>query len=247
MGKGLDHLEALDHLLDVAVDITQGILLLLVIPAAASAEDLEDQEGGTQSQNRYQKEQRAHHQHDHHDAHEHDSAGDQGDQTLLQSHLDIVGVVGEAAHEFAVGVLVEVGQRKGLEVVKEVFAQAVGAPLGQLDHDGRLGVDRHHTHQIDAYQLEDIHKEVHGAGIAAVGDVVDDDEVDEGGAANVGAYREQQAHQHQKKGPLPLGKVAQQAGDRPLQVLGLFKAAVSSRAPPGRAVCIGHYSFTPSC
>ena len=76
VGEGLDHLEALNHLLNVAVDAAQRGLLGLVVPAALAAHLGEHQHGHDQHHQRHQKEQRVGHQHDGHNAHKHQSAGE---------------------------------------------------------------------------------------------------------------------------------------------------------------------------
>ena len=255
MGEGLDHLQTLNGLLDVAVHRAQVGLLLAVEPPGPAAEDLEDREGGPQGEHRHQEEEGAHREHDHHDAHEHQDAGEEGDHALLQGQLHVVGVVGEAAHELPVGVLVKVGEGQGLEVVEKLLAHAVGAPLGQLDHDARLAVGTHPAHGVDAQELEDVGQEPGGGGVDAPGDVVDDDQVDEAGAGDVGEHRPQQAHQDDEQRPLLPGQVAHEAGNGLAQVLGLLEAAPgagtagTSAAGAGHAVLIllGHYSCTPSC
>ena len=68
---------------------------------------------------------------------------------LLQRQLDVVGVVGEAAHELAVGMLVKVAQRQLLQLVEQILAQLVAALLRQLGHQVGLevGGGRHTEHR----------------------------------------------------------------------------------------------------
>lgn len=134
MGEGLDHLQTLDGLLDVAVQGAQSGLLLGEVVTALAAQLLEHQQGDRQHDQGDQEEDAAQVEHHGHDAHEGEQGGDTLEDGLLHDLEDVVGVVGEPAHQVAVGVLVEVGQGQGLHVVEQVPPQGVGAPLSHPDH-----------------------------------------------------------------------------------------------------------------
>ena len=136
--EGLDHAQALYHLLDIAVHLAQRALLLLIQPAASPAYRAYRQETARQHQQRYEKQRRAGHDEYDHDAHERQARGEYRHYALLQHLLHIVRVVGKAAHELAVRVLVEEGQGQLLQLVKELRPELVRSPVRQLRHDGRL-------------------------------------------------------------------------------------------------------------
>ena len=71
MREGLDDAQALYHLLDVAVHLAQGALLLLVEPAAAPAYRADGEEAAGQHEQRYEKERRAGDDEYDYDAYEH--------------------------------------------------------------------------------------------------------------------------------------------------------------------------------
>ena len=174
VGKGLDHLQTLDDLLDLAVHVAQGALLGAVEFPAASAQGLEQNDGDSQQKGGDQKELPVDEEHHAHQAGKHQHTGAQGDHALLQGHLHIVRVVGEAAHQFPVGMLVKVAQRQGLELVEQVLAQAVDPALGQADHHGGLpiggGAACHIDHHQDQYGLSQAGK----VGAGGPDKVVDD-------------------------------------------------------------------------
>ena len=240
VGKGLDYLQALNHLLDVAVHITQGSLLLLIELTAAAAQALEELDGHNKQQGGDDKQLPVDKEHQAHQAHKHQAAGTQGDHALLQGQLYVVRVVGKAAHQLAVGVLVKVAQGQVLELVEQVLAQAVDAPLGQTDHYGSLAVGGQTADKVDAHQHDDGLGQTGHVGTARPDKVVDD-ATHHIGAAQVGAYRHQQAAQHRQQRQLAAGEVAQQTADGLAHILGLLES------PSGGMIGSRHYSPTPSC
>ncbi len=187
VGEGLDHLQPLDDLLDVAVHVAQCGLLLLVVAAAAAAQLVEHGHGDRQHQGGDQKELPVDEEHHGHQTYKHEAAGAHGDHALLQGQLHVVRVVGEAAHQLPVGVLVKVGQGEVLQLVKQVAAQAVHPPLGQADHDGRLAVSGQTAHQVHAHQGQNGPAQAGKVGAARPDEVVDD-APHHIGAADVGAH-----------------------------------------------------------
>ena len=240
VGKGFYHLQPLDGLLNFPVDRSQGGLLLLVKPPAAASQLLEQEHGKPQHQNGGKKQLPVDDKHQGHQPREHQAAGEQRDHALLEGHLHVVRVVGEPAHQFAVGVLVEVGQRELLQRVKQVLAQAVDPLLRQPDHHGRLAVGGQAAQQIDARQLEDGPGQPGEVGAARPDEVVDDGP-HEIRPAQIGGHRDQQAQQHEQQGQLAFGEVAHQPAHGPFQIFGL------DIAPSWGAMRSWHYSPTPSC
>ena len=240
VGEGLDHLQPLDDLLDVAVHVAQGCLLLLIEAAAAPAQLVEQHHGERQHQGGDQEQLPVDEKHHGHQAHEHQAAGAHGDHALLQGQLHVVRVVGEAAHQLAVGVLVKVGQRQILQFVEQVLAQPVDPPLGQPHHNGGLSVGGRAADEVDAYQDQDGPAQAGEVGAARPDEVVDD-APHHVGATDVGEHRDQQASEHGHQGQLAAGEITQQPGYGLAQILGLLIA------PPGGAIGSRHYSPTPSC
>ena len=134
MGEGLDHLQTLDGLLDVAVQGAQSGLLLGEVAAALATQLLEHQQGDCQHDQGDQKEHSAQIEHHDHDAHEGEQGGDTLEDGLLQDLKYIVGIVGESAHQVAVGVLVKVGQGQSLHMVEQIPPQGIGASLCHTNH-----------------------------------------------------------------------------------------------------------------
>lgn len=94
VGEGLNHLQPLNDLLDLAIDITQGRLLLLVIFPAPSAQCPKEIHSHYQQQGGDQKELPVDEQHHGHQTHKHQAARAQRNYALLQSHLYVIRVIG---------------------------------------------------------------------------------------------------------------------------------------------------------
>ena len=239
MGEGLDHLQPLYDLLNLAVYLAQCSLLSLIVLPAPAAQGFEQPHGQSQDQGGGEEQLPVGDQHDSHQPHKHQTAGEQGDKALLQGHLYVVCVVGKAAHQLAVGVAVEVGQGQLLQLVKQLFAQAVGALLGQPDHNGALEIDGHAAQQVDGHQLEDGKAQAGKVG-AARPDKVVDDAPQHIGAADVGGHRGDQTQKHQQQGQRTLGQIAQQTQGGLFQIFGIGETAAAAHWS-------WHYSCTPSC
>jgi hypothetical protein len=146
-------------------------LLRLEVGAAFAAylahdkgHDRQDCEGDAQ-QDRAEQE--------HHDesADETENSGHELNYAHLEGHLYGVDVVGVAAHQFAVGVTVEVAKGQLLHFGEQVPAEGVAGTLGDLHHEAALPVGRHHADQVDAGQY---HQRTRQAGEIARKDVVID-------------------------------------------------------------------------
>ena len=153
MGKRLDHLQPLNHLLNISVDGAQGGLLPGVVFPAALAKHGKHRRHRRQQSQRHQKQHGGQGNHHGDDPHEGDNAGQQLNHRLLQSHLHVVRVVGEAAHQLAVGVGVKVAQRQLLKLVKQLPAQPVAALHGQLGHEIGLKVGAHRGQRVHTDEL----------------------------------------------------------------------------------------------
>ena len=240
MGEGLYHLQPLDGLLDFSVYLAQGSLLLLIELSAAAPQLLEQEHGEDQHQGGDQKQLPVDDQHEDHQPHKHQAAGEQRNHALLEGHLHIVGVVGEAAHQLPVGVLVKVGQGELLQGVEEVLPQAVDPLLRQTDHGGGLAVGGQTAQQVNTRQLEDGQPQPGEVGAARPDEVVDDGP-HKVRPAQIGAYRHQKAEQDEEQGQLALGEVTHQAAHGLFQVFGLDWPGLEG------LMRSWHYPPTPSC
>ena len=212
MGEGLDHLQTLDGLLDVAVQGAQSGLLLGEVVTALAAQLLEHQQGEHQHDQRDQEEDAAQVEHHGHDAHEGEQGGDALEDGLLHDLEHVVGVVGEPAHQVAVGVLVKVGQRQGLHVVEQVPPQGVGAPLSHPDHHVALEEVASGGEDVDGQQLQHLRPQAGQGGLTGghrCRDLIDDGTHDIGSAhaGQCGGDDAEEAHDEHDR---VLAHVAQQ-------------------------------------
>ena len=230
--EGFDHLQALDHLLDVAVHRSQRALLPGEILPAASAEQGEHRQHRPQHHQGAQEQQRGQGHHHGHHPHEGDHAGDELDHRLLKGRLHVVRVVGEAAHELAVGVGVEVAQGELLELVEQLPAHTVAALEGQLGHQVGLEVSAPRRDQIGSRQLDAGGYQLREAGLPGgqgQGEAVEDGLLQVGGPDAQQGFRHH-AGQHRGQQDGPVHNVFHGAQGGFAQVLGL------AEAPPGPPV-----------
>ena len=150
--EDLDHLGARDGLLDVAVDGTQGRLLghvvlggLLTDQTAAEEVQRHEQQG----QNGQKPAGVEHHEHRTHQGNgARDEAGDGG----VDHHVDGVHVVGEAGHQLARGVGIEVADGEPLELSEQIVADLLHGVLGDGDHEASLQVGGDDAREVDGGQ-----------------------------------------------------------------------------------------------
>ena len=118
-----------------------------------------NQQHDRHDQQRGQRQPAVEHEHGDHDADQREHAGEEGGDVLRDGLVDGVDIVGQAAHQLAGGMRVEEADRKLLQVVEEVAAQALEGALREARHDpvGQGGeqvgqeVDQEHQ-QGDAQQ-----------------------------------------------------------------------------------------------
>ena len=137
--KDLYDLLPLDHLLNIAVDIPQILLLRPEVPAAALAYGHNNQEHQPQGKQRHQKQYWAEVQHHANNARKGQRVGKQTHQTVIQNLVDGLDIVGIAAHQFAVGVGVKVAEGQALHPGEEVLPDGMGGLLGDVDHNPGIG------------------------------------------------------------------------------------------------------------
>ena len=156
--KDLDDLLALDHLLDVAVDLAHRLLLGREVPTAPAADELHRQHHDRQHAKGDKGQRGA--QDDHHGdgANKGEGAGHQASEAVVQCLGDGLDVVGIAAHELAVGVGIEVLQGQALHLLKEVLPDLGHRVLGHMDHDAGVAVgaggacDIHKGHEKEHFR-----------------------------------------------------------------------------------------------
>ena len=139
-------------LLDVAVDRAQRRLLGGVEAAAA----LHDEHAALEEQrNEHHGDQRQPDvgvDHHHQRAHQRGRTGDHRNHRIVQHLADVVHVVGEAAHDFAVVVGVEVAHGQLLQLGEQIPANALHGALGHAHHQPVLQKGRQHAHDVGAQQ-----------------------------------------------------------------------------------------------
>ncbi|OQA95034.1 MAG: hypothetical protein BWY25_02589 [Chloroflexi bacterium ADurb.Bin222] len=149
--EGLHRFLAGDGLLDDAVERPQVLLLRAVALARAPGD-----EPGQRHRQR-DDEQRDHRQrhvdHEHHDDHpdEVEGAGEELRCAAAQRIADVFHVIREAAHQIAVGVLIEEAQRERLQFGKELLPQIAHGVLGDARHEIVLRPRPGGGQHVDAY------------------------------------------------------------------------------------------------
>ena len=242
VGEGLHHFQPFYHLLNVAVDPAQrGLLLPGILPGPA-AHKLDDAEGRRQNHQSDEEKQGADIDHHGHHAHEHQPRGDHRHHRILQRHLHVVGVVGKAAHQLAVGMAVIVGDGQVLQGVKQVAAEPFCALFGQNGHDDGLGIGSGNAHQIDPGQRDQRLEKIPGA-MENPADQIVDQRPHIVGTADIAGHRKEEAQEYHHKGQLALGEIPQYPQGGSFCILGLGE---TSSARPAMSWS-RHYSLTPSC
>ena len=224
VGEHLHHTLAAYHLLHIAVDCAQGLLLIDEELGGVSGHRLGDKEDSEDGQDHDGGEDGGGEEHG--EEHHHD--GDGGGDTLgdgLGDHLTQgVDVAGVAAHQVAHLMGVEIAHRQLLHVgehgVTDVLldalghrhhqpgGQEVGQHAGQVDH-------RHHAQKAD--QRPKIGRRIPQHG----GDILFDQNVQRAVAGHGGAGGEDNAHHHHDEPDLIGLHVAKQPQERLFGIFGL--------------------------
>ena len=221
MVEDLDDLLPLDHLLNIAVHAAERALLALEAHAAARADRLDDQqhqrEEGEGDEREYPVEVEHHRDRTHERHHVRKDA-----RKAARDHLgDGVDVVCEAAHQVAGLVGVEIAQRQGLELVKQVLAERGDRLLGDAHHDARIGIraqrrDAEHR----AHQHEQAEKPLEVAG----DDIVVDGGLEQVAGGDVAERAEHKADGHHHEQRLIPADIAHELFDGALQILRALEA-----------------------
>ena len=214
--KDLDDLLALDHLLNVAIEAAQGRLLLLEADAAAAAHAFDHQEHQTQEHEGDEGQGPVQVNQHEHGAHKGNEVGHHAGEAVADHIGHGVHVVGEAAHQVAGLVGVEIPQGQGLEPVEQILPQGGHGPLGDADHQAGIGIgapgggQEHaaHGHQHPEQTLEVPGHNVVQGGLEEI-------------AADHGAHgAEDQAHGHHDQRALVAADVAQELAHGAPEILG---------------------------
>ena len=217
VAEDFDHLLAVDHLLDIAVQGAQGALLAEEVAAAAARQETGHHQGEADAHQHHHGQQGVGEQHPQEgDQDGHAGVDDLGD--ALGEHLaQGVHVVGVDAHHVAVGVGVEILDGQGLHMAEQVVPDGLLHALGHHDHVPVIGVRAQGAHQEQAAHH---HQGPHQAGEVRVrrpqqgGDIVVDQAAQEQRARHVGDGADQDAHQDDGEAGLILPlDIAHQAAD----------------------------------
>ena len=192
----LDHLDAGDHLFDIAVEAAQLFLLPAEIGGGALAHGLDHQQHHAQHGDDDEGQQGREHQHHH----EHADDGEAGAEDVgqgLGDHLPQgVRVVGVAGHDLAVGVGVEVFQLQSHHVVEHVRAHLPQDGGGDDHHVVLLQIAGDHADEVDEYQHQYQVREAGQVHVALADEghqIAVDDGLDEIGAGHAGQGGEDDA------------------------------------------------------
>ena len=252
MVEDLDHLLAVYHLFDIAVQGSQGRLLFHKVFRAAAADlhrGLQHQEGPRDDQQR-QPQAAAQHRDKHH--RQRNDGGDALGQHLADHLAQRIGVVGIVAHDLAVGMRVKVADRQGLHVREQLVPHLPQHALADDRHDARLREGRN-----DPQHKQDRHLQ-HGCRQAGLlqGEVVPqrrdnmvvDDRAHEPRRQGGGQGVQHDTHQHhQQAGPVRL-QVTHQAhqGFFVQRLAGAHAAGAAGTAAHGGGLCLrgGVFPFT---
>ena len=139
VGEDLDDLLSLDHLLDVAVESAQCLLLTAEVGAALAADGLDHQQHHQQKGHGDEGQQRIEHQHHDEGGHKGDGVGQEIGKAVADHLRYGVHIVGKAAHHVAGEVGVKIGHGQLLHLVEQFFTDPCHRALGNIHH--QAGID----------------------------------------------------------------------------------------------------------
>ena len=240
VAEDLDDPLAGDHLLDIAVEVADTLLLRDEVLGGVAADLLGGLEHQQQADNDEERQDGAGDQHGDEYGHNRHQAGD-GLGNALGEHLpEGIDVVGVVAHDVAEGVGVEVLDGQPLHVVEHVVADFLLDALGDPGHKDALEQGGHHAHAEDGGHLEDDAQqagEVRTVHQQQGLDVVVHDDLQIGHAQDVGEGRQGDGNHVQHHQQLIVLEVGQEPED------GVFLHAVQAH---GAAASVGMRHQAPS-
>ena len=150
MAEDLDHLLAIDHLLDIAVQAAQALLLAHEVAPAAPRQHPGHGQHARNAENHNAGEKDVRGQHaakSHQDCH---SGVDHLGNALGEHLAQGVHVIGVNAHHVAVGMGVEVFDGQRLHVSEELIPNLLLHTLGDRDHQPVIGQSAQRAGEIQA-------------------------------------------------------------------------------------------------
>ena len=139
----LDRAHSRDLLLDHAVELAEQLLALAEIAAHLLGDALRRHNGHDGRHPGQQCQRHTEGQHDRRRADDRQDAGKQGAERSRDDRRDVVGIVRHAAHEVAVRMAVNRGERQAVDFLEEVFAQAQDDALAQARAQAPLEEEQH--------------------------------------------------------------------------------------------------------
>ena len=216
----LHHLLSGHHLLNIAVQVAQVGLLLLIVGLAPLSAVPDIEEHGHIAHGHHQRQLPVEDKEHGEGAHHLDKALDHHGKAVVEGIGDGVHIVGEIAHDIAVAVGVKEAQGQGLQVGEQVPADVEEHLLGRLDHGLGIAQGGQGTHKVDGRR----HRHALQKGPdAAVGQGIHH-RADHVGAQQVGQGADGDQHRHQGQQVLVPPQVGQQRTQGISQVFRLFTA-----------------------
>ena len=189
MAEDFHHPLPLDHLFDVAVERPQRLLLAEEVASAAAADLGGDHQHTDENRHHHNGEQRRKVNHGGENGDHRQERTEHLGQTLGNELPQGIHIVGVVAHDFAVGVGIEIADGQRLHMGEEVFPQVAQNALGDHDHDAGIEEGRGHPGEIectdDAKSLDELGKDrcIHGEERR---DVIVDEDLDKHGRTDPG-------------------------------------------------------------
>ena len=237
VGKDLDDLLSLDHLLNIAVEGTEGLLLALEVDAALAADGLDYQQHQEEERHGDEGQQRVHHQHHYEGGNEGQHVGEETGKAVADHLRNGVHIVGKATHHITGEVGVKIGYRQLLHLIEQILTDGGHRPLGHIDH--QAGVDiaaKSGDNENTALQKEHFQK----AGKIAGDNIVVQNGLEKIARCHRGDGGQQQTQRHQNKQQLILAQISQQAQEGLFRVAGTLEAVLVRPAAARRSVGLSH-------
>ncbi|OPZ61639.1 MAG: hypothetical protein BWY86_00709 [Candidatus Aminicenantes bacterium ADurb.Bin508] len=202
LAEGLDLTPPFDHLLDIPVHLSQPPLLKGEVNRTFGTDLTDDFSHEPQSHQDEKGQLPAVIDHHGEDSDDGDRRGDEVGDTLSQHLPHGIDVVGVEAHHFAVGMGVEVTDRKALHILKEVDSDPVKRSRGEGDHGPVEDIGRERTEEVDQNHEGQNPREVSHGGAVVVGgkrrDVVVHHGLEQGSSRDSGQGAEQNRDEDEK-------------------------------------------------
>ena len=235
--EDLDDLLPLHHLLNIAVHGAQRLLLRLKAHAAAAAHTLDHQQHQHQKREGDQRQQPVHIQHHSNNADKRQGAGYHAGEAGVDHLRHGVHIVGEAAHQVAGLVGVEVPQGQGLQLVEQILPQLRHRLLGDVHHDPGVGIGAQARQQEQPQQQR---QHLQQPGKVAGQDIVVDNGLEQVAAHHRAHGADDKAYKHQHQRRLIAPDIGQQLLHRAAEVLGTLEAVPLRAVAAPAALCFSH-------